>query len=141
MELQPPGPGKYIQRELDPVALEFYRRLARDQLATTTCTTCATTSFPPRRRCPRCDREQQWVLLPRQGSLHAFTTQETALRFSAPVVLALAELGEAILPGICESNYDQLSVGQAVRVEIRADTATGLAILAFLPEVNRSMNF
>lgn len=145
MELQSPDPGKYIQRELDPVALEFYRRLGRGQLATTACTTCGTTSFPPRRRCPCCDREQPWVELPRRGILHAFTTQETALRFSAPVVLALAELGEAILPGVCESSYDELSIGQVVQTEVRAEPDTGLAVLVFSPEnpsleVNRSMN-
>lgn len=134
MNLQPPGPGKYVRRELDSVALEFYRRLGRGQLATTVCMTCGTTSFPPRRRCPRCDTEQRWVELPRRGTLHAFTTQETALRFSAPVVLALAELGEAILPGVCESSYDELSIGQMVQIEIRAEPDTGLAILVFTAE-------
>ena len=133
MGLEPPGPGKYIQRELDPAAREFYRRLAGDQLATTACAACGTTSFPPRRRCRRCGREQQWAALPRQGRLHAFTTQETALRFSAPVVLALAELGEAVVPGVCESSYDELHIGQLVQAEIRREPETGFPVLVFIP--------
>jgi uncharacterized OB-fold protein len=137
MDLPPPGPAKYVERELDAAGHEYYRRLSRGQLATTCCPGCGQITFPPRRTCMPCARDQVWVELPRRGILHAFTTQEAAVRFSAPVVLALAELGEAVLPGICESGYETLSIGQPILVEIRTEPETGLAILAFVPESPR----
>jgi uncharacterized OB-fold protein len=128
-----PAPIKYLEREFDDVAREFYRRLAAGELATTRCEACACTSFPPRARCPACGASQDWVELPRVGRLHAFTTQEMSLRFRAPAVLALAEVGEVVLPGIAEAPYEELSIGQEVRVEPRPEPETGLTLLAFVP--------
>jgi uncharacterized OB-fold protein len=124
---------KHLEREFDEAAREFYDRLARGELATTRCEACAKTSFPARSRCPACGGEQTWVDLPRTGRLHAFTTQEVSLRFRAPAVLALAEVGEVVLPGIAEAPYEELSIGQEVRVELRPEPETGLTLLAFLP--------
>jgi uncharacterized OB-fold protein len=129
-----PSPTKHLLREMDGAAREFYRRLAEDdQLATTRCERCAHMSFPPRLRCPECGGEQIWVELPRRGRLYAFTTQETALRFRAPAVLALAELGHVVLPGVAEGPYEELDIGQLVRIELRPEPETGRILLAFDP--------
>jgi len=129
-----PSPGKYLAREMDSAAREFYRRLSEDgQLATTHCEHCQTATFPPRPRCPRCGREQGWRELPRAGRLHAFTTQESALRFGAPLVLALAELGAVVVPGIVEAPYGQLRVGHPIEVQLRPEPETGLTLLRFIP--------
>jgi uncharacterized OB-fold protein len=130
----PPGPRKYLERELDGPARELYDRLAAGELATTSCPGCGLTEFPPRSRCPRCGAETTWVELPRHGRLHAFTTQETALRFAAPAVLALAELGPAVLPGICEAPYDELAIGDPVEVRLLPEPETGLTVLVFVPD-------
>lgn len=127
-----PDPAKYLQREMDDVAREFYRRLAGEgQLATTRCERCRRTSFPPLARCAACGRQQQWVELPEHGRLFAFTTQEAALRFRAPAVLALAEIGEVLVPGIAEAPYERLRIGQEVEVALRPEQETGLTLLAF----------
>ena len=131
---QPPAPSKYLVRDMDPAAREFYRRLTEEgNIATTRCERCRRTSFPPRLRCPTCGAPLRWVELPRRGRLYAFTTQETASRFRAPAVLALAELGEAVLPGIVDAPYESLAIGQEVRVELRHEPETGLTLLAFEP--------
>jgi uncharacterized OB-fold protein len=116
-----------------PEAAEFYRRLGAGELATTRCESCGSTSFPPRSRCPACGETQRWVALPREGRLHAFTTQETALRFRAPAVLALVELDGVVVPGIVEAPYEALHIGQEVRAEPRLEPDTGLTLLAFVP--------
>ena len=132
--LPPPSPSKYLQAEMSSAGREFYRRLAEDgDLATTRCEHCQRTSFPPRPRCPDCGAEQIWVELPGEGCLYAFTTQETALRFGAPTVLALAELGPAMLPGIVRASYDELRIGQAVVVRPFPEPDTGFTLLEFLP--------
>jgi len=128
-----PAPVKYLEREFDEAAREFYERLAQGELATTRCEPCSRTSFPPRARCPTCGGSQTWVELPLTGRLHAFTTQEVSLRFRAPEVLALAEVGDVVLPGIADAPYEELSIGQEVRVEPRPEPDTGLTLLAFVP--------
>ena len=128
-----PSPAKYLLRELDVAGHEFYRRLAEGRPATTRCESCARTGFPPRLRCSGCGGRQSWVELPGQGRLYAFTTQETALRFRAPAVLALAELGEVVVPGIALAAYSELRIGQEVSVEPRPEPETGLTLLAFRP--------
>jgi uncharacterized OB-fold protein len=131
--LQPPAPDKYVRREMDGAAREFYRRLADGQLATTRCEGCERASFPPRESCPACGEPQSWVELPRNGRLHAFTTQESALRFAAPAVLALAELADVVVPGVAQGPYQTLRIGQEIRVELRPEPVTGLTLLAFVP--------
>jgi uncharacterized OB-fold protein len=133
-ELPPPRPAKWIERGLHPAAREYYRRLREERrLATTRCEPCGRTEFPPRERCPACGADETWVELPLEGRLHAFTTQETAIRFAAPAVLALAELGDVVVPGIAEAGYDELSIGQRVRVELRDEPQTGMTLLGFRP--------
>jgi uncharacterized OB-fold protein len=132
--LGPPAPDKYLRREMDAATAEFYRRLSQGELSTTRCDGCRRATFPPHDRCPVCGQAQSWFELPRRGRLHAFTTQETALRFRAPSVLALVELGEVVVPGIAEAPYPELRIGQEVRVELRPEPDTGLTLLAFVVE-------
>jgi uncharacterized OB-fold protein len=130
----PIDPRKYLERVLDTSAREFYRRLAEDgELATTRCEPCGLTAFPPRPGCPSCGEAMAWVGLPREGTLHAFTMQEAAVRFRAPEVLALAEVGGVVVPGIATAPYEKLAIGQAVRVVLRPEPETELTLLAFEP--------
>jgi hypothetical protein len=128
---EPPSvsPRKYLQRQLEGAAEEFYRRLSAGELATTRCERCGRTDFPPRSSCARCGAESSWVELPREGILHAFTTQEVALRFRAPTVIALVELGPAVLPAVCEVAYAELEIGRPVSVEPQVEPETGLPVL------------
>ena len=136
-ELPAPAMTKYLERVLDAAAREFYRRLSEDgELATTRCPRCERTMFPPRLRCPACGGEPGWVPLPRRGTLEAFTTQEAALRFPAPAVLALARIGEVVVPGIARAPYDELRIGEEIEVELRPEPDIGLTLLAFHPLVS-----
>ncbi len=127
-----PGPAKYLLRDMDPAAREFYRRLAEDAaIATTRCESCKRTRFPPRLRCPECGGPQVWVELPARGRLYAFTTQETAARFRAPAVLALVELGDAVLPGIVKAPFESLMIGDGVQAGLQVEPETGLTLLTF----------
>jgi uncharacterized OB-fold protein len=60
----------------------------------------------------------------------AFGPERLAVRFRAPAVLALVELGEVVVPGIAEADYGELAIGQAVRVEPRDEPETGMTLLA-----------
>jgi len=53
---------------------EFYARLAAGRLSTTRCTACHRSAWPPRGFCPECASDRfEWVDLPGEGSIHAFT--------------------------------------------------------------------
>ena len=126
------APGKHLGRERDAVAREFYRRLDEDGVASATrCPACARTSFPPRARCADCDAETEWVALPRRGRLHAFTTQERALRYGSPAVLALVELGDTIVPGVLDGPYDDLAIGDEVELTPERVEELGLSVCRF----------
>ncbi|PWU24701.1 MAG: hypothetical protein C5B48_05010 [Candidatus Rokuibacteriota bacterium] len=127
-----PSAAKHLLREMDAAAREFYRRLSLDgRLATTRCRRCARTSFPPRTACSTCGDPLTWIELPRRGRLYAFTSQETALRFRAPAVLALAELGDVVVPGIAAAAHSELRIGQTVWVHALPEPETGLTLLSF----------
>jgi uncharacterized OB-fold protein len=129
--VETPAAAKYLGRDMDPLGREFYRRLEAGELATTRCDACRRSMFPPLARCPTCGDHTEWLELPRSGRLYAFTTQETGLRFTAPVVLALVELGEVTLPAISRTPFEQLTLGQEVTVKPFAEPEVGLTLLSF----------
>ena len=91
-------------RAIDPFPLEsadhtklheFYARLAEGRLVTTRCSACGTTAWPPRGFCGECASDAfTWVDLPREGTIHAFTVQDTGLPagFDGPRVFAIIKL-------------------------------------------------
>ena len=110
---------------------EFYERLAGGRLATTACVSCRRTSWPPRGFCPVCVGDRfEWVDLPREGSVHAFTVQETGVpaAFAAPRVFAIVAVSDLrIFAPIVGPRATSLKVGSLVRLSpLRvADDATG----------------
>ena len=133
MKVEAPRPGKHLERTIDEAARDFYRRLADGRPATTRCPRCDRASFPPRLRCPECGAGTEWMDLPRRGVLEAFTTQELAVRFRAPAVLALARVGEVVLPGIARAANEERAIGDAVELEPFAEPETGLTLIGFRP--------
>ena len=121
----------YLLRDLEPQAAEFYRRMGEGKLMTTRCPSCEETSFPPRLACRQCGGRTEWVEIDSQGTLEAFTTQESSLRFSSPTVLALVRLGPVVLPGIIEEPIEDLRIDQLVRAELFPDPDTDLTLLRF----------
>ena len=129
-----PKGSKHLHRLGDPTAREYQRRLASTgRPAATRCATCGALRFPPLARCPECGTETEWLVLPARGSLHAFTTQETSLRFRTPTVLALAEIAGVVVPGIIEEAISKLRIGEQVDVEVREEPETGMSIIIFIP--------
>jgi uncharacterized OB-fold protein len=133
VKVDAPRPDKHLLRSMDDAAREFYDRLAAGSPATTRCAGCGITSFPPRLHCMECGGPTEWVDLELRGVLEAFTTQETAVRFRAPEVLALARVGEVVLPGIAVAPYEELAIGDEVELEPFAEAETGLTLIRFRP--------
>jgi uncharacterized OB-fold protein len=91
------------------------------RLVASRCAACGIVTFPAQASCPRCAAtEMAEHLLPRQGRLWAWTTQE----FPPPSPPYAGPTGDAFVPyGV---GYVQL--GDEVRVEARLTQADGLSI-------------
>ena len=116
-------------RAIDPFPLEsadhtklheFYGRLAQGRLATTRCAACGVRAWPPRGFCGECASDTlEWVDLPPDGVVHAFTVQETGLPsgFEGPRVFAIVKIEElrvfTILTG---ADPATVAIGQRVRL-------------------------
>ena len=98
------------------------------QLIGSRCGSCEATTFPVQERCPRCSRgEMSEVLLPRRGSLIAWTTQgfppgapyagPTGKNF-VPFGVGLVQLGDVIrVEGrLTENDPAKLQFGQEVEL-------------------------
>lgn len=132
----PAGPAadKHLRRGLDPVAAAFQAHLAAGRIATTSCPGGHGPTFPPRERCATCGAGQTWIELGSRAELYAFTTQETALRFAAPSVLAVVEVRGAAgvrLPAVGDGPVDRLRVGQEVELATREIPEIGFHVVAF----------
>ncbi|MEW6554588.1 MAG: zinc ribbon domain-containing protein [Actinomycetota bacterium] len=103
----------YLQ---DRAAEEFFSLLERGEFKTTRCAACGETHCPPRVVCPHClGEDMEWVDLPRQGTLVAFTQQTDAIRCRMPDVLGMVELeGIGNLFTRIDAPFEELSIGMKV---------------------------
>jgi uncharacterized OB-fold protein len=104
------------------------------QLIGSTCAECGATAFPVQRRCPRCSAgEMSEVLLPRRGTLVAWTTQgfPPGAPYKGPTGADFVPFGVGLV---------QLGLGQdaVIRVEGRL-TENDPARLQFGQEVELTM--
>jgi uncharacterized protein len=97
---------------------EFYARLAEGRLVTTRCSACGTTAWPPRGFCGECASDAfSWVDLPREGTIHAFTVQDTGLPagFDGPRVFAIVKLdAHRVFALVTGADRGKLAAGQRV---------------------------
>ena len=122
-------------RAVDPYPLEsadhtklaeFYRRLGEGRLSTTSCAGCGRAAWPPRGFCPECGFDAfEWVDLPAEGTIHAFTVREAGLPsgFTAPRIFAIVKVdGHRIFSVLVDADPARVNVGQRVRLHpLRVD--------------------
>jgi uncharacterized OB-fold protein len=118
----------------DRAAEEFFSRLERGEFQTTRCSSCGEIHYPPHVVCPSClGEDMEWVDLPREGTLLAFTQQADAIRCRVPDVLGLVELeGIGNVITRIDAPFEELRIG----MKVTFDTWTsmdGVALHQFRP--------
>ena len=116
-------------RAIDPFPLEsaehnklheFYTRLGAGRLSTTRCAACGRTAWPPRGFCADCACDAfEWVELPAEGTIHAFTVQDAGLPagFDGPRVFAIVKVdGHRIFAVVRDADPAAITIGQRVRL-------------------------
>jgi uncharacterized OB-fold protein len=113
------------------------------------CTECGTHTFPVQARCPRCSAlAMEPVLLPRRGTLWAYTVQHFAPKppyrhdgAFEPFGLGYVDLGPVIVESrLTVADVDSLSPGLPVRLVVVpafTDDGTTVTTYAFEPEEQR----
>lgn len=102
----------------------FYENLRNGQLTTTQCRDCDALHFPPRTICPECTGDDlAYTELPHEGELFSFTsvrgTGPIGPNSDTPFVTGVVDLGDVrIASRIDEAEYDDLSIGDAVKLKI-----------------------
>ena len=116
-------------RAVDPFPLEsadhtklheFYARLGGGRLSTTRCAGCGAVAWPPRGFCAECSGDRfDWIDLPADGTVHAFTIQDTGLPagFDGPRIFAIVKVdGHRIFTILTGVDPAVVRIGQAVRL-------------------------
>ncbi len=117
-------------RAVDPFPLEsadhtklhhFYARLAEGRLVTTRCASCGMRAWPPRGFCAECtSADFDWVDLPTEATVHAFTIQEMGLPsgFDSPRVFAIVKLEDLrIFTILTSTDPATVKIGQRVTLK------------------------
>lgn len=116
-------------RAIDPFPLQsnkntrlapFYDALRSQKLITTACRQCDRRHWPPRVVCPGCLSDQlDWIELPSQGTIHAYTVQDAGAPpgFPRPLIFAVVCIeGLRIFTRLVETEASHVERGRTVRL-------------------------
>ena len=114
-----------LESEKETRLSRFYDRLRTGRLSTTRCPKDDLLHWPPRTACPRCHTEElEWVDLPEQGRLYAFSAvlagAPLGMESEVPFSVGLVDLDGVPLRlfGRIEGKpWTELTIGLTVRVE------------------------
>lgn len=125
---------KAMQLFNDTAANTFYQKLREGLFQTTRCGRCKKLFFPPRRYCPECFQEmEQWVDLPRDGSLYAWAQHDRGTRFNRPDVVGIVELQGVPLRVVGKINASAEHLVLGAKLVLAIQDFNGLSLLTFDP--------
>jgi uncharacterized OB-fold protein len=109
----------------------FFDALAEGELLAARCTDCGRHLLPPRTACHACgSREVTIESQPRTGEVVSYTAVErppSPFADLAPLTVAVVELDSgARLTGRVTASIEALSIGQAVRLQVRDPAEVGI---------------
>ena len=114
---------------------EHYKRLKETgALHGTQCGGCESITFPPRSFCPECRSDDvTWVPIGEGATLYAFTTQQRALRFTAPAVIGIVEVPNVgLMMAPIKGRLEDLTLGQPLTMEV-VNLSEDLCVHQFVP--------
>lgn len=104
----------------------FYDHLRAGRLTTTKCAACGEVLWQPRVVCPHCNAdEMEWVDLPREGAIYAFTAvvlgAPKGMEADAPFPVGIVQLEDSNVRVLTrlDGRYEDLEIGQRVRLQVQ----------------------
>ncbi len=106
----------------------FFTHLKEGRLTTTQCKACGEILWQPRVVCPHCNAdEMDWVDLPKEGKIHAFTQvlagAPLGMEREVPFVIGIVELKGTdlrVLARIDGASYEEFEIGQSVNLKVQS---------------------
>ncbi len=116
----------------------FFSALKESRIETTKCNKCGEIQWPPRIICSTClSTDISWIELPKAGKIVAFSKAfvGSLQGEESPIIVAaiLLDNGLRLLSRISDATYEQLHVGQKVKLT-KAAMVNGQPYWAFSPE-------
>ena len=114
----------------------FFDALADGQLLAADCHDCGSQLIPPRPACHECGgRRLSIAEQPKSGTVYSYTEvvrPPTAFEALAPLTVAIVELDSgARLTGRVDADYDDIAIGTAVELAVRAPDVDADALLSY----------
>ena len=118
----------------------FFHNLRHGRLTTTRCKACGTLLWQPRIVCSKCNAtEMEWVDLPREGALFAFTAvyagAPLGMEKDVPFVVGIVQLDGSpmkVVARIDDARYEDLRIGDRVGLRV-VDVPDGRVWFRFAP--------
>lgn len=131
------GPEVFEAPVVDASSRPYYEAAAQGRMLGKRCRSCGRLHWYPRRLCPFCLGETEWLPLAGTGEIYAVTVSYRGR--PAPFALAYVRLDEGItvLTNILSDSPEALRIGDRVRVEFAPTTADTL-IPVFRPVEEKS---
>ncbi|MEH7114982.1 zinc ribbon domain-containing protein [Neobacillus niacini] len=100
----------------------YYDNLRNGNLTTTKCQNCENISYPVKSVCPECLSDQfEWISLPHEGTIEAFTIQEIGIPagYSGPLIFALVNVGPIrMYTQIVNSQIEDIEINKKVTLHV-----------------------
>lgn len=117
----------------------FFAGLANEKLLGTCCKKCDTTYATPRLHCMKCGEECDWVELPLEGKVHAWTTcyfgGEEFLK-ETPFHLILVEfigVNTLFLSRLIDAKVGEIQIGMKVKAQFKHPSNLKASDVYFIP--------
>jgi uncharacterized OB-fold protein len=101
---------------INPETTPFWQAAIEGRFILPKCSACGRTHWYPRVVCPFCFGDSsQWIEASGRGTIYSFTFFQSAPQ---PYIVAYVTLeeGPTMLTNIVDSNFDEIAIGQAVKL-------------------------
>ena len=124
--------------DVTPESEEYWSAAADETLKLKRCLECGNVFHYPRRLCPDCFGDTEWIESDGTGEIYSYSVSERSESWPddlLPHVLAYVELDEGprVMTVIEEADPEDISVGTRVEVAFRETEEDSVAIPVFVP--------
>jgi uncharacterized protein len=95
----------------------FWEAAQQGQLLLKSCQVCHQTHYYPRTCCPYCGSHQtEWIKSAGTGEIYAYTVMRRGVEVPYAMAYVLLKEGVSLLTHLTNCDFDQIHIGQAVKV-------------------------